>query len=278
MINRHDTDSGFSLVELVIAIMIMAIVAAALAPQVMKWVNNARIATDLQTRSSMESFAKYAASDPAAYEEISSRQIKITINEDGCEMRDTSDSPVEFPNYARSLASYAGKTVSNKSGSTGVYIIDDIRLRTSGGEVNVFVTRGAVSSIINEALASDDLSVAVSDIAVPTLYGSQDITGSTTGTLSFTNASGGSVSNPATALKTEHKYVDGYLDNILVVESTDNIADVKIDGVTPPCWVYVGSKSAIAAGDYSGVSLYQWSGEYSSGNPVWKKLPITGLK
>ena len=47
-------NSGFSLVELIVVVLIMAIVAVALAPQVMKWVENSRIATDLETRTTIE--------------------------------------------------------------------------------------------------------------------------------------------------------------------------------------------------------------------------------
>ena len=40
-------NKGFSLVELIVVVLIMAIVAVALAPQVMKWVENSRKATDV---------------------------------------------------------------------------------------------------------------------------------------------------------------------------------------------------------------------------------------
>ena len=41
-------NKGFSLVELIVVVLIMAIIAVALAPQVMKWVENSRKATDVQ--------------------------------------------------------------------------------------------------------------------------------------------------------------------------------------------------------------------------------------
>lgn len=275
MINKDNRDGGFSLVELVITILIMCIVAAALAPQVMKWVNNARISYDLQTRNTMESNARYASADPGAYEEIASRQIKITIDEFGCTMSDTG-STEPFPMFANALGTYIGRTVSPDGNG---YKIQGIKLRTSGGEVNVFVTRGAVSSIINQALTSDDLQVSVSDVVVPELWSSAQLTGSATGgTQNFTNA-GASVVNPAIAIRREHTFEDDYLDNILVISSTAEITSVITDGVTPPCWVYVGNPTEIAAGNYSGVALYQWSGlRDGAGNPIWKLLPINGLK
>jgi len=41
-------NKGFSLVELIVVVLIMAIIAVALAPQVMKWVENSRKSTDVQ--------------------------------------------------------------------------------------------------------------------------------------------------------------------------------------------------------------------------------------
>ncbi len=44
--NEKKNNKGFSLVELIVVILIMAVLAVAIAPQVMKWVKNARIASD----------------------------------------------------------------------------------------------------------------------------------------------------------------------------------------------------------------------------------------
>lgn len=43
------SNKGFSLVELIVVVLIMAIIAVALAPQVMKWVGHSRTATDAST-------------------------------------------------------------------------------------------------------------------------------------------------------------------------------------------------------------------------------------
>ncbi|MCI8307988.1 MAG: type II secretion system protein [Lachnospiraceae bacterium] len=42
-------NKGFSLVELIVVVLIMAIIAVALAPQVMKWVGHSRTSTDAST-------------------------------------------------------------------------------------------------------------------------------------------------------------------------------------------------------------------------------------
>lgn len=57
---KKKNNKGFSLVELIVVILIMAIIAVALAPQVMKWVNNSRIATDVSNYDSMVSSVQLA--------------------------------------------------------------------------------------------------------------------------------------------------------------------------------------------------------------------------
>jgi len=50
-------NKGFSLVELIVVVLIMAIIAVALAPQVMKWVENSRKSTDSSNYDSIYSAA-----------------------------------------------------------------------------------------------------------------------------------------------------------------------------------------------------------------------------
>ena len=60
-------NKGFSLVELIIVIAIMAILAAALAPQLMKYIEKSRVSTDASTCSSIESCVNAALADEDAY-------------------------------------------------------------------------------------------------------------------------------------------------------------------------------------------------------------------
>ncbi|MBR5178204.1 MAG: type II secretion system protein [Lachnospiraceae bacterium] len=53
-------NKGFSLVELIVVVLIMAIIAVALAPQVMKWVENSRKSTDASNYDSIYSAANIA--------------------------------------------------------------------------------------------------------------------------------------------------------------------------------------------------------------------------
>lgn len=56
-------NKGFSLVELIVVVLIMAIIAVALAPQVMKWVNSSREATDVQSIDALVSACQLALTD-----------------------------------------------------------------------------------------------------------------------------------------------------------------------------------------------------------------------
>ena len=75
-------NQGFSLVELIVVVLIMAIIAVALAPQVMKWVANSRIATDVQTRDSLKEQCQLALADVHAFDMVKNGGYMITITKD----------------------------------------------------------------------------------------------------------------------------------------------------------------------------------------------------
>ena len=64
---RRINNEGFSLVELIIVIAIMAILAAALAPQLIKYIDNSRKSTDVQSGQSIATAVGVALTDEAAY-------------------------------------------------------------------------------------------------------------------------------------------------------------------------------------------------------------------
>ena len=59
-------NKGFSLVELIIVIAIMAILAGALAPALIKYINKSRRSTDVQNADSLRTALQTALSDPEA--------------------------------------------------------------------------------------------------------------------------------------------------------------------------------------------------------------------
>lgn len=75
---QKKNNKGFSLVELIVVVLIMAIIAVALAPQVTKWVENSRQATDIQTKDSVVSAFQMAALD----KDVNGNAISVTITKD----------------------------------------------------------------------------------------------------------------------------------------------------------------------------------------------------
>ena len=63
-------NKGFSLVELIIVIAIMAILAAAIAPALIRYINKARIADDLTAAGEIVSAANTAMTNEKANDEI----------------------------------------------------------------------------------------------------------------------------------------------------------------------------------------------------------------
>jgi len=56
-------NKGFSLVELIVVILIMAIIAVALAPQVMKWVDESKVSADNSNRATIKGAVDAAVAD-----------------------------------------------------------------------------------------------------------------------------------------------------------------------------------------------------------------------
>jgi len=69
MKNLRKDNKGFSLVELIVVVLIMAIIAVALAPQILKWVNNSRISSDHNTMQQVVSNFQTALTNETAFSE-----------------------------------------------------------------------------------------------------------------------------------------------------------------------------------------------------------------
>lgn len=118
-------NKGFSLVELIVVVLIMAIIAVALAPQVMKWVGNARQSADVNNYESLYANVQLALVDKAAFEEVTKadndgKTIIITTNGSGTAISGTAT----YTNFDVAMTALDGgwKKIARKNGSTD-YVI-----------------------------------------------------------------------------------------------------------------------------------------------------------
>lgn len=86
---KQKNNKGFSLVELIVVIAIMAVLVGVLAPQLMKYVEKSREATDIQNCDSIASALK------AYYADKEDQTDDVTINVTSTGVSDTSDPAVK---------------------------------------------------------------------------------------------------------------------------------------------------------------------------------------
>lgn len=122
-------NKGFSLVELIVVVLIMAIIAVALAPQVMKWVNESRKSADASTYDSVIAAAQDALADEAAWNACAGKSFTITINNTGCVV--DSSAPTEFKS---SFENHMG----------GSNAVNAIKMKQSNATATVTVNNGTV--------------------------------------------------------------------------------------------------------------------------------------
>ena len=74
-------NKGFSLVELIVVVLIMAIIAVALAPQVMKWVENSRKSTDIENYNALLEAANVASTNEDVIKQVKTGDIVISMTD-----------------------------------------------------------------------------------------------------------------------------------------------------------------------------------------------------
>ncbi len=80
---KKKNNKGFSLVELIVVVLIMAIIAVALAPQVMKWVENSRKSTDIENYNALKEAANVASTNESYLAVFTSEGNTIQLSSSG---------------------------------------------------------------------------------------------------------------------------------------------------------------------------------------------------
>ncbi|MCR5205307.1 MAG: type II secretion system GspH family protein [Lachnospiraceae bacterium] len=76
-------NKGFSLVELIVVVLIMAIIAVALAPQVMRWVENSRKSNDIEAYGSLVNALQVAGTDEDVLKNFPAAGVTVTFTASG---------------------------------------------------------------------------------------------------------------------------------------------------------------------------------------------------
>ena len=80
-------NKGFSLVELIVVVLILGILAVAVTPQVMKWVDKSKIASDKDSANALKSAVQNAVAEWQGYggklPTVDTSKYTISVNKDG---------------------------------------------------------------------------------------------------------------------------------------------------------------------------------------------------
>lgn len=85
---KNQDNGGFSMVELIIVIAIMAILAGALAPTLIKYVNKSRIASDLDSADTLAKATQLALVDQAVVNYIFTKPMPYSVDADSLDSSD----------------------------------------------------------------------------------------------------------------------------------------------------------------------------------------------
>ena len=153
LFNKKKKDNkGFTLVELVIVVAILAILVGILAPQYTKYVEKSRQAADVSNLENIVEAFKVAAAD-VDYDMIpatAATEFAITITKDGTTIKTDANAPSGTNGWAAALKEYSGYTFTSDNPNANLkiksskWVTDDKKVKGITAKVKID-TNGAVT-------------------------------------------------------------------------------------------------------------------------------------
>ena len=121
-------NKGFSLVELIVVVLIMAIIAVALAPQVMKWVGNSKVSADVSNYDSLVSNIQTALTYDDVRTAVAAAAVTVTFDTNGVTCSNT--------NVQNGLKKVCGMTFDSN-------VCDSIKAKVAGASYSIIINKDA---------------------------------------------------------------------------------------------------------------------------------------
>lgn len=145
-------NKGFSLVELIVVIAVMAVLVGVLAPAYLRYVDKAKLQKDVSAVAEVVESIKMAAAEEDVSEEITAAGITVTLNSDDA-------GKIDVPNTADDLSEEIKATVGDKVVFTSTALKSEtvsIEVKQDDNDygLEITVSGGAAGSDAEEDLAA----------------------------------------------------------------------------------------------------------------------------